>query len=82
MARSDGPSCRPVDSERPTVSTGNVGPYVARALRLRVGPSRLQRLSDVRDEETEEGAHRQHPSTGTRHEREDHHARLPLRLHR
>jgi len=49
---------------------------------LRVGASGLRRDAVVRDEEAEEGAYRQHTSTGARHERKDHHARLPLRLHR
>ena len=46
------------------------------------GASRFRYDADVRDEEAEEGSHRQYTSARARHEREDHHARLSQRLHR
>ena len=41
-----------------------------------------QCAEDVRHEDTQEVPHRGHQTTGTRHEREEHHARLSLPLHR
>ena len=39
-------------------------------------------VTDVRHEEAQEGSHRQHATAGARHEREEHHDRVSLRLHR
>jgi len=40
---------------------------------VRLGAGELSPDADVRDEETQEGSHRQHAPARTRHEREENH---------